>query len=93
MHSNEQSILAIAEILREAAAMNDAALAGDLDEARFRAQLIAKTADAGDHLDLVLAAGRLLHVLGPTGTTPLPGYGACILRITTELERIGFDPL
>jgi hypothetical protein len=93
MDTNEESILAVAEIVRDSAAMNDAALAGDLDEARFRVQLIVAKADAGGHMDLVLAAGHLLHMLGPTGTTPLPGYGAGMLRIANELDRIGFTPL
>jgi len=93
MHPDEETILAVAEIVRDSAAMNDAALAGDFDEARFRAQLIVAKADAGGHLDLVLAAAHLLHILGPTGTTPLPGYGAGMLRIANELDRIGFTPL
>jgi hypothetical protein len=64
-----------------------------MDEARFRAQLIVAKADAAGHLDLVLAAAHLVHILGPAGTTPLPGYGADMLRIANELDRIGFVPL
>jgi hypothetical protein len=93
MEPTEESILAVAEIVRDSAAMNDAALAGDLDEARFRAQLIVAKADAAGHLDLVLAAAHLVHILGPGGTTPLPGYGAGMLHIANELDRIGFVPL
>jgi hypothetical protein len=87
------AVLAVAEIVRDSAAMNDAALAGDFDEARFRAQLIVAKADAGGHVNLVLAAGHLLTILGPIGTTPLSGYGAGMLRIANELDRIGFTPL
>lgn len=43
--AREHHILDVANLVREAAAMNDAALAADLDEARFRAQLIAARAD------------------------------------------------
>ena len=93
MEPIEESILNVAEIVRESAAMNDAALAGDFDEARFRAQLIVAKADAAGHLDLVLAAAHLIHLLGPTGTTPRPGYGAGMLRIANELDRLGFAPL
>jgi hypothetical protein len=93
MDRNEESILAVAEIVRDSAAMNDAAFAGDIDEARFRAQLIVAKADAAGHVDLVLAAGHLLHTLRPTGTTPLPGYGTGTFRVANELQRIGFEPL
>jgi hypothetical protein len=34
-----------------------------------------------------------MHILGPGGTTPLPGYGAGMLHIANELDRIGFVPL
>jgi hypothetical protein len=93
MDAREESTLAVAEIVRDSAAMNDAALAGDMDEARFRAQLIVAKADAAGYLDLILAAADLVHTLGPVGTTPLPGYGAGMLRIANELDRIGFTPL
>lgn len=93
MDAREESTLGVAEIVRDSAAMNDAALAGDMDEARFRAQLIVAKADAAGYLDLVLAAAHLVHTLGPAGTTPLPGYGAGMLRIANELDRIGFTPL
>ena len=90
---DEEAILAVAEIVRDSAAMNDAALAGDFDEARFRAELIVGKADVRGYVDLVLAAGHLLTVLGPMGSAPLPGYGAGMLRIANELDRIGFTPL
>jgi hypothetical protein len=93
MNAYEETILAVAEIVRDSAAMGDAALAGDFDEARFRAELIAGKADAGGYIDLVLAAAHLLTVLGPFGAPPSPGYGAGILRIANELDRIGFTPL
>ena len=89
----KESLLAVAEIVRDSAAMNDAALAGDFDEARFRAELIAGKADAQGYVDLALAAGHLVTVLGPVGTVPKSGYGAGMLRIANELNRIGFTPL
>lgn len=93
MHPDEDAILAVAEIVRDSAAMGDAALAGDFDEVRFRAELIAGKADAGGYIDLVLAAAHLLTILGPLGAPPSPGYGAGILRIANELDRIGFTRL
>lgn len=93
MDPTEEAILAVAEIVRDSAAMGDAALAGDFDEARFRAQLIVSKADAAGHLDLVLAAAYTLDRLGPYGGEPRDGYGAGILRVANELDKIGFIPL
>jgi hypothetical protein len=93
MDFRENHILHIAELVREAAAMNEAALASDLDEARFRAHLIATRADEAGHVDLALAAAHLVVVLGPAGTAPSPGYGAGMLRIANELDALGFEPL
>lgn len=89
----EELILSVAALVRDAAHMGDAALAGDFDEARFRAQLIAAKADVGGHIDLALAAAHLVMVLGAPGSLPGDGYGAGILRVAHELDRIGFTPL
>ena len=93
MDSREHYILDVAVLVREAAAMGDAALASDLDEARFRAQLIAAKADDAGYVDLALAAAHLVVIFGPVGTTPSPGYGAGILRVANELDRLGFEPI
>jgi hypothetical protein len=77
----EHHILDVAGLVLEAAAMGDAALAMDLDEARFRAQLIAVRADEAGYVDLALAAAHP------------PGYGAGMLSVANELDRIGFEPL
>jgi hypothetical protein len=89
----EELILSVAALVRDAADMGDAALAGDFDEARFRAQIIAAKADVGGHIDLALAAAHLVVTLGPPGSVPGDGYGAGILRVAHELDRIGFTPL
>jgi hypothetical protein len=89
----EHHILDVAGLVLEAAAMGDAALAMDLDEARFRAQLIAIRADEAGYVDLALAAAHLVTVLGPPATAPSPGYGAGMLSVANELDRIGFEPL
>jgi hypothetical protein len=93
MSPDEESILAVAEIVRDSVAMNDAALARDFDEARFRAQLIVAKAEAAGHLDVVLAAAHVMDRLGPMGAEPRDGYGAAMLRVANELDRIGFEPL
>lgn len=93
MEPRENHILDVAALVREAAAMGDAALALDLDEARFRAQLIAGKADAAGYVDLALAAAHLVVVLGPAGTSPSPGYGAGMLRVADQLGALGFEPL
>ncbi|WP_036114667.1 MULTISPECIES: hypothetical protein [Luteibacter] len=93
MESRESPILDVAVLVSEAAAMGDAALEKDMDEARFRAQLIAAKADLAGYVDLAIAAAHLVAVLGPVGTTPGPGYGAGILRVADELDALGFEPL
>lgn len=93
MDSRENHILDVAALVLEAAAMGDAALALDLDEARFRAQLIAAKADAARYSDLALAALHLVSILGPVGTVPPPGYGAGILHVANELDELGLEPL
>lgn len=93
MDAREAQILTIAEIVHESAAMNDAALAVDFDEARFRAQLVVAKADAAGLVDVVLAAARVLDRLGPVGTQPVGGYGEAMLALAGKLDDIGFDPL
>jgi len=73
--------------------MGDAALALDVDEARFRAQLIGARADQAGYVDLALAAAHLVITLGPVGTAPSSGYGAGMLRVANELDALGFEPL
>jgi hypothetical protein len=88
MDSREYSILDVADLVREAAAMGDAALALDLDEARFRAQLIAARAGEAGYVDLALAAARLVTTLAPVGTSPSSGYGAGLLRVRAQHPRV-----
>ncbi|MET4675857.1 MULTISPECIES: hypothetical protein [unclassified Luteibacter] len=91
--TTEELIFSVATLVRDAAAMGDATLAGDFDEARFRAQIIAAKADTGGHVDLAIAAAHLVVTLGPPGSLPGEGYGASMLRLGDEFDRIGFTPL
>jgi len=93
MQRREERVLSISEIVRDAAAMNEAALALDFDEARFRARLVIDKAEvAGMHV-AVDAAMRVAALLGRTGTDPLPGYGEAMLALASALDDVGFDPL
>jgi hypothetical protein len=93
MLPNEETVLAVAEIVRDSAAMNQAALAGDLDEARFLAVLVASKAEAAGFAHVALAADDLVVILGPLGSEPNSDFGAAMLRVANELDRIGFTPL
>jgi hypothetical protein len=93
MDAREEHILTVAEIVRDSAAMNEAALAGDFEEVRFRNALIVGKAGAAKLHDVVLAAAHLQTVLGPQGSAPCPGYGDAMLRIARELDNVGFEPL
>ncbi|URL59637.1 hypothetical protein IM816_05940 [Luteibacter flocculans] len=93
MEPDEETIITVAQIVRDCEAMAQAALAGDFDEARFRAQLIIARADVAGHLDVVLAASYTAERLGPIGTVPRDGYGAGILCVADGLDRIGCDAL
>jgi len=75
----------LAELSMDAKAMNDAALADDLDEARFRARLIVVRARGGG-LELVAEAAEDIAVLlRDPGMEPLPGYGHAMLRLANIL--------
>jgi hypothetical protein len=80
-HIDEDAILRFAQLSVDAIAMNDAALASDFDEARFRARMIADWA-----IDLGLptvadAALDVERILGKPGTDPAAGYGDAMLTL------------
>lgn len=93
MKLREDHILTIAEIVQDAAATNDAALAGDFDEARFRAQLVVDKLEAAGLSKGIDSALRVVGLLGPVGTRPRPGYGEAMLHLANRLDVLGFDPL
>jgi len=78
---DEDAVLRFAQLCADAIAMNDAALASDFDEARFRARMITDCA-----LDLGLSAiadtaADIERILGPCGAEPGPGYGEAMLQL------------
>jgi hypothetical protein len=85
---NEESIITYAVAVQEAAAVTVAALAGDLDEARFRAQLLVSKTGVAGYDGVARAASQLLVALGPPGGLPSEGYGAHLLRLADELDAI-----
>jgi len=92
MDSEEQLVLNFAAVAQEAAAMSDAALAGDLEEARFRARLLIAKADRARFVGVSLATADLLATLGPPGAPPDVGYGAQMLRVADELDAVPLPP-
>lgn len=91
MKLREDYILTVAEIVQDAAATNDAALAEDFDEARFRAQLVVDKLEAAGLSQGIEVALRVVGLLGPMGTPPRPGYGEAMLRLADALDSMGFD--
>jgi 4-phytase/acid phosphatase len=82
---DQQTVLRFAQLNVEAIAMNDAALADDLDEARFRAHLIREAAEEMGMTELLEVAEDVIVLLRPPGTEPLPGYGHAMLRLAKLL--------
>jgi 4-phytase/acid phosphatase len=89
----EANVLTIAEIVRDSAAMNEAALGCDFEEARFLAQLVAGKARAAGLTKVAETAARVLSHLGPPGSAPLGGYGEAMLALASSLDDVGFDPI
>lgn len=91
---NLNRVLLLAELSLEGAAMNEAALAGDFDEARFRASLLgAKAAEA--RLTSIAALAQVVEsTLGAPGSDPGQGYGEAMLRLANLISQDpGFVPL
>ena len=87
--SYEARILLIAELAADGMAMNDAALASDWEEARFRASLIRAKAEEASLSAIVQAARYVQATLGPTGSSPSQSYGKAMLDLA---NIIGRDP-
>jgi hypothetical protein len=81
-------VLDFAAVAAEAVAVSNAALAGDLDEARFRADLLAAKADIAGLSKVATAAADLVLALGPAGTEPRSGYGVNLVRVADELDAV-----
>lgn len=88
MRPSEASVLTVAEIVRDSAAMNEAALAGDFDEARFRAHVISSKARELSLRGVALAASHLIDILGKPAREPNAGVGAAMVWLADELDKV-----
>ena len=86
MRRQETDSLTMGDIIFDAVAMNEAAVAGDLDESRFRARRIASLAAPEGFDGIAEAAYKLGRLLGPPGSEPQPGYGAAMVAISNEID-------
>jgi hypothetical protein len=91
MDAKELSIRNHAAVSQEAAAVSDAALSGNFDEARFHVRLLIAKADIAGFGQVALAAIELLTSMGPSGTQPGQGYAADLLRVADALEAARLD--
>jgi len=92
MKPKDDTALTVAEIACDSAAMNEAVLASDFDEARFLAQLIIAKADAAGWVDVALDAAQVVVRLGPSGSTPQPGHARAMLALAETLSRVELKP-
>ena len=88
-HPDEESILENARLILDAVALSEAMLAGDVEEARFRAQLIAIRAPAMRRPTLLAAARRVVDSLGTSGHAMRAGYAEAIDDLSLEIDRLG----
>lgn len=88
MRLSDDKVLALADLANDALALNKAALAGDYDEARFRAQMITEKALTAGYDALASAASTTHRSLGAVGTTPEAGFGYGILNIADQISRL-----
>jgi hypothetical protein len=87
MPSLEESVRTLAEMVHDSLAMNEASRAGDFDEARFRAVLVASKAEAGGFTAVAQAADDLIVLLGPAGSKPNADQDAAMVWVASALEE------
>lgn len=87
---DEQRVLAVAAIVADSVAMNEAFLSGDYDEARFRAQLMLVKADVAGLTEVALASAFAVERLGPVGSEPLDGVAVTFIRIANALDAVTY---
>jgi hypothetical protein len=84
--SHEESVLALASLVLEAAALSEALLDGDLEEARFRAELVAGLAHTQGLPAIQRAALAVVNRLGNAGDPPRNGYAKAVQDLSVELD-------
>lgn len=88
MTVNERYVLDVAALTLEAQALDEAALASDWEDARFRSLRINDLAFALGSQRVAQAARDVTRALGPAGHMPQPGYGAAMDNLS---RAIGLD--
>jgi hypothetical protein len=90
---NINRVLLLAELSLEGAAMNEAALASDFDQARFRASLIGAKAEEAALTAIATMVRAVETALAAPGSNPGEGYGDAMLQLATLIGRDpGFVP-
>jgi len=92
MDRSNKGIMAVAQIILDGVAMNEAALELDWEEARFRCQMIAAGAANAGHRAAGEAAADLSDIFGPAGAEPSEGYGLAMLRLAELIDNIDVGP-
>ncbi|WP_156108772.1 MULTISPECIES: hypothetical protein [Luteibacter] len=85
--SDEGFALDVEALVLDAVALNEALLDGDLQESRFRANLIEAVARAGGLPALQKAAQAVINRLGKEGETPKNGYAKAVQDLSVELSK------
>jgi len=88
MKISKRKVLDMEGLPTVAVVIGNALLEGDLEEARFRAQLLELAAEAGQFERLRKAAVSLIADLGPPGSDTDPLISCSLLRVAEELELL-----
>jgi len=91
MEAEDINTMGMVEVVLHGVAIDDAFVAGDLDEARYRCQLVAWKANDLDLPGPARAANELKRLLGPEGSEPHPHSSAAVKRLSREIDGISFD--
>lgn len=74
-------------LVRDALALNDAALKEQFEQCRIHTGEVAAKAQLADCWDVLQAATAVQRALGPPGMAPSPEYGAVVLRLATVISK------
>jgi uncharacterized Ntn-hydrolase superfamily protein len=85
---DEEAILEVAALIVDGVAVSEALLAGDVVEARFRAQMVAAHAHGHGMRGVQAAAVKVVRLLGDGSHPPLPGYAQAVLDLSEALDRV-----
>lgn len=91
MEADDLNTMGMVEVVLHGVAIDDAFVVGDIDEARYRCQLVAWKAIDLDLPGPARAANELKRLLGPEGSEPDPLSGAAAQRLSREIDGISFD--